>query len=77
MPSRRFASGLRRLGKGENATLFYDEHVEADAVHEQVASVDICGSLIAQDETLRADVLFGAATALEVENRAGARTLRG
>ena len=75
-PSRRYASGLRRLGKGEDATLFYDEHVEADAVHEQVAAVDMCGSLVADDEALRSDVLFGAAVALELESRAGARMLQ-
>ncbi|QNG38196.1 iron-containing redox enzyme family protein [Geodermatophilaceae bacterium NBWT11] len=76
VPSRRYASGLRRLGKGEDATLFYDEHVEADAVHEQVASVDMCGSLVADDESLRADLLFGAAVALELEARAGALALQ-
>ncbi|SDP46964.1 Iron-containing redox enzyme [Klenkia soli] len=76
VPSRRYASGLRRLGKGEDATLFYDEHVEADAVHEQVASVDMCGSLVADDPSLRAGVLFGAAVALELEARAGALALQ-
>ena len=29
--------------------MFYDEHVEADAVHEQIASVDMCGSLVAEE----------------------------
>lgn len=76
VPSRRYASGLRRLGKGEDATLFYDEHVEADAVHEQVASVDMCGSMVADDPAMRAGILFGAAVALELESRAGARALR-
>ncbi|GHE13299.1 iron-containing redox enzyme family protein [Klenkia taihuensis] len=75
-PSRRYASGLRRLGKGDDATLFYDEHVEADAVHEQVASVDMCGSLVAAEPELRDDVLLGAAIALELESRAGARVLQ-
>src|SRR4051812_26353315 len=40
-PNRRYASGLRRLGFGEDATEFYDEHVVADAVHENVAAVDL------------------------------------
>ncbi|MEI4271918.1 iron-containing redox enzyme family protein [Klenkia sp. LSe6-5] len=75
-PSRRYASGLRRLGKGEDATLFYDEHVEADAVHEQVASVDMCGSLVADEPALHPAVLFGAAVALELEARAGAHVLQ-
>ena len=48
-PSRRYSAGLRRLGFDERATVFYDEHVEADAVHEQIASVDMCGSLVADE----------------------------
>ncbi len=75
-PSRRYASGLRRLGKGEDATLFYDEHVEADAVHEQVASVDMCGSLVREEPQVHESVLFGAAVAMELELRAGARVLQ-
>ncbi len=76
LPSRRYASGLRRLAKGEDATLFYDEHVEADAVHEQVAAVDMCGSLVGAEPDLHRDILFGAAVALELEARAGARLLQ-
>lgn len=74
-PSRRYASGLRRLGKGDDATLFYDEHVEADAVHEQIAAVDMCGSFVAGEPHLADDVVFGAAVALELEQRASTRTL--
>ena len=51
-PSRRYSAGLRRLGFDERATVFYDEHVEADAVHEQIASVDMCGSLVAEEPAL-------------------------
>ena len=36
MPNRRYGDGLRRLGFGPEATYFYDEHVEADAVHESI-----------------------------------------
>jgi Iron-containing redox enzyme len=63
-PSRRYSAGLRRLGFDERTTVFYDEHVEADAVHEQIASVDMCGSLVAEQPDLAGDVLFGAAAAL-------------
>ena len=66
-PSRRYSSGLRRLGHDEHTTVFYDEHVEADAVHEQIASVDMCGSLVAEDPSLTADVLFGAACSLALD----------
>jgi hypothetical protein len=66
-PSRRYSSGLRRLGFGDDTTVFYDEHVEADAVHEQIAAVDMCGSLVAEDSSLAADVLFGALCSLALD----------
>ena len=66
-PSRRYSAGLRRLGFDESTTVFYDEHVEADAVHEQIASVDMCGSLVADEPALTADVLFGAACSLAMD----------
>ena len=49
VPNRRYATGLRRLGYGEDACLFFDVHVVADAVHESVAAVDLAGGLAAQD----------------------------
>jgi hypothetical protein len=66
-PSRRYSSGLRRLGFGDGTTVFYDEHVEADAVHEQIAAFDMCGSLVAEDPSLAADVLFGAQCSLALD----------
>jgi hypothetical protein len=86
-PSRRYSAGLRRLGFDGTTTVFYDEHVEADAVHEQIASVDMCGSLVAEEPGLTADVLFGAACSLAMDGlaaqhllgawEAGASALRG
>lgn len=49
------------------ATRFYDEHVEADAVHEQIAAHDMCGALVEDEPTTRGDVLFGAACALKLD----------
>jgi hypothetical protein len=69
IPNRRYGDGLRRHGYGRAATEFYDEHVEADAVHEQIAAVDLCGSLVAAEPHLRDDVLFGASAALALDNR--------
>jgi hypothetical protein len=66
-PSRRYSAGLRRLGFDARTTVFYDEHVEADAVHEQIASVDMCGSLVAEQPDLAPDVLFGAASSLAMD----------
>ena len=60
IPSRRYATALRRLGFGESATAFFDEHVEADAVHENIAAIDMAGGLVRQDPALGASVLWGA-----------------
>ncbi|HWL96849.1 MAG TPA: iron-containing redox enzyme family protein [Nocardioidaceae bacterium] len=69
LPSRRMSATLERFGFGAAATRFYDEHVEADAVHEQVATRGLCGSLVEQHPELRGDVFFGAAACLLVESR--------
>ena len=69
IPMRRYAAGLRRLGLGPVATRFFDEHVEADAVHEQVAAHDLCGALVAAEPELAEDVLLGAAVCLELDAR--------
>ncbi|MGY2084415.1 iron-containing redox enzyme family protein [Blastococcus sp. SYSU DS0539] len=74
-PSRRYSAGLRRLGFDERTTVFYDEHVEADAVHEQIASVDMCGSLVAGEPELTGDVLFGAAASLAMDGLAATHLL--
>jgi hypothetical protein len=65
-PMRRYGACLRRLGL-DDATPFFDEHVEADAVHEQIAVRDMAGALAVDEPELARDVLWGAAavTALE------------
>ncbi|TAK69194.1 MAG: iron-containing redox enzyme family protein [Actinomycetota bacterium] len=70
VPNRRYAAGLRRLGFGADATAFFDEHVVADALHEQVAAVDLCGSLVRDDPGALGDVLWGAAACVELDARA-------
>ncbi len=75
-PNRRYGNGLRRLGFDADVRHFYDEHVEADAVHEQLAAVDLCGSLVRAEPSLRADVLFGAACCLALESRFAAALLQ-
>lgn len=67
-PNRRYGNGLRRLGFGSDATRFYDEHVEADAVHEQLAAVDLCGSFVAAQPHRQAEVLFGASSCLTLDD---------
>jgi hypothetical protein len=60
IPNGHYAAGLRRLGFDAEATLFFDEHVTADAVHENIAAVDLAGGLARQDEALTADIVWGA-----------------
>jgi hypothetical protein len=67
LPNRRYGDGLRRLGLDGEATWFFDEHVEADAVHEQLAAHDLCGALAEDEPALVPDLLFGAGTALELD----------
>lgn len=69
LPNRRYGNGLRRLGFSTDATGFYDEHVEADAVHENVAAVDLAGGLARQEEGLIGDILFGARALVELDAR--------
>jgi hypothetical protein len=66
-PNRAYGNGLRRLGGDADATRFYDEHVEADAVHEQIAAHDMCGSFCMAEPERAPDVLFGARCALALD----------
>jgi hypothetical protein len=75
IPNRRYGDGLRRLGYDRGATEFFDEHIEADAVHEQVAAADLCGALLAQEPQLRPDVLLGAASCLRLDGLAAGQML--
>jgi hypothetical protein len=58
-PNRRYGNGLRRLGYEGDATEFYDEHVEADSVHENIAAYDLAGGLARQEPGLGGDIIFG------------------
>ncbi|MDQ1050574.1 iron-containing redox enzyme family protein [Streptomyces sp. V4I2] len=73
--SRRLAEAMRRTGAGPAAEFFYDEHVEADAVHEQVVRHEVIGGLLAEEPQLEADVAFGIDATGHVEDRLAARLL--
>ena len=60
IPCRRVAQGIRRVGLPDGAADYFEEHVEADAVHEQIAVREICGSMVEEDRRLADGVLFGA-----------------
>ena len=68
-PNRRYGNGLRRLGFDAEATDFYDEHVEADAVHENIAAYDLAGGLARARPELAGDVVFGARAMLYLDDR--------
>jgi heme oxygenase-like protein len=69
IPNRRYGNALRRLGHGKEATEFYDEHVEADAVHEAIAAWDLAGGLATDEPELAGEILFGARALLTLEGR--------
>jgi hypothetical protein len=60
VPNARYARGHRRLGGGEDAALFFDEHVVADSVHDQIALHDLAGGLAQHEPRLVDDIIFGA-----------------
>ena len=68
-PCRRMSRGLERLGLAPEMRAYYDEHVEADAVHEQLAVRLICQTLIEAEPETEADVWFGAFSCLDLEDR--------
>ena len=53
----------------------YTEHVEADAVHEQVVRHDAVGGLLENEPRLDADVVFGLRATLYLEDRLAARLM--
>ncbi|SHM80773.1 iron-containing redox enzyme family protein [Actinacidiphila paucisporea] len=73
--SRRLAAAMRRTGAGPAAERFYAEHVEADAVHEQVVRREVIGGLLADEPHLEADVAFGADATVFLEDRLAAHLL--
>jgi hypothetical protein len=75
VPSRKIAIGLERLGFPPAVAAYFHEHVEADAVHEQVAAHDLCGAMVAEEPHLAADVLLGAATCLHLDALSAAELL--
>ena len=69
IPNRRYGNALRRMGFDTTVTAFYDEHVEADSVHEEIAAWELAGGLCAAEPALTRDVLFGARAVLALEER--------
>jgi hypothetical protein len=75
LPNRLYGDGFRRLGHDRGTTEYFDEHVEADAVHEQIAGRDLAGGLAELEPELGADILFGAAACLYLDDLVGRHLL--
>ncbi|GAO08320.1 iron-containing redox enzyme family protein [Streptomyces lydicamycinicus] len=67
--SRRLAEAMRRTGAGPAAERFYDEHVEADAVHEQIVRREVIDGLLKDEPDLEPDVAFGIGATTLLEDR--------
>lgn len=75
IPNKHYGNAFRRNGYGQDVTWYFDEHVEADAVHEQLAARELVGNLVDDEPQLTEDIFFGAAACLYVDGRAGDRML--
>lgn len=74
-PNQLYGNGFRRLGFDTGVTAYFDEHVEADAVHEQIAGRDLAGGLVEAEPGLLEDVLFGAAAVTCIDTRFASHVL--
>ena len=73
--SARMVQALKRLAAPGECVEFYREHVEADAVHEQVVRTDVVGDLVAREPHLNRDVVFGIRARDVVEDRLAAHLM--
>lgn len=67
--SDRLVKAMRRLDCGPAAIRFYAEHVEADAVHEQLIRREVITPLLQAEPELTADVVFGIRSSLFLAGR--------
>ncbi|GGM75000.1 hypothetical protein GCM10011609_08620 [Lentzea pudingi] len=67
--AQRMAQALGRMDADPRCVEFFTEHIEADAVHEQIMRNDVIGSLLEQEPSLKADVVFGIQATEHLEAR--------
>jgi hypothetical protein len=67
--SDRLVQAMRRLGCTAAATEFFAEHIEADAVHEQLMRRGVIAPLLAAEPGLAGDVVFGIQAATLLADR--------
>jgi hypothetical protein len=68
-------AALERFGAPHACRYFFTEHIEADAVHEQVLRHDVLGDLLSREPELAADVVFGVQATGLLEDRLEAHLL--
>ncbi|MCW2632234.1 MAG: hypothetical protein JWR88_1196 [Pseudonocardia sp.] len=73
--SDRLVKAMRRLGCDDSVAAFYSEHVEADAVHEQLVRRGVLTPLLAAEPELAADVVFGVRASTLLGDRLGSLLL--
>ncbi|MBC7303721.1 MAG: iron-containing redox enzyme family protein [Nocardia sp.] len=74
--SRRLAELARRLLPDPACAHFYTEHVEADAVHEQVMRRDVIAGMLAAEPDQAASIVFGIQATNVLEDRFAEHVLR-
>jgi Iron-containing redox enzyme len=67
--SARMVRAMRRLGCGPASIEFYAEHIEADAVHEQLVRHGVITPLLAAEPELTSDVVFGIQASTRLTDR--------
>ncbi|NQE72016.1 iron-containing redox enzyme family protein [Nocardia gamkensis] len=67
--AQRLVQALERLGADPACGLFYREHVEADAVHEQIMRTGVIGDLLRREPELTESVAFGIQVTNLLEDR--------
>jgi hypothetical protein len=68
LPNKHYGVAARRLGVPEDAVTYFDEHVEADAIHEQIAVANMLGAHL-RDHPDDAEVAgFGVAAGTLLDN---------
>lgn len=71
----RLLRAVQRFDDRPAATRFYAEHVEADAVHEQLVRHGVIGYLLRTEPELAAGMLLGIRAGVRLEDRLGAHLL--
>ena len=74
--SARLVAAIERLGLPAEVTAFYAEHVEADAVHEQLVRRELIAGLLEREPELAADVVLGIQASTLVEDRLADQLVR-